>query len=153
MRSFFVVWVWFFKGYSTWGYLSTAPFHYILTVTLQRGSRVHIPECRGRIAGTEEVFAALPQNTHPTKFGIVEHFEIQGFIFAHFASFLFESVSVARSPWDDLFFCRKTKRAVTNHRKTPEVHNRSMYVYSVRHHIQWKIARLHLFWHPRYIAI
>ena len=85
------------KTLNTTGGLGVA-FHYILTVTLQRGSRVHIPKCRCCIAGTEEVFAALPQNTHPTKFGIVEHFEIQGFIFAHFASFLFESVSVARSP-------------------------------------------------------
>lgn len=50
------------------------------------------------IIGAEEVLIALPQNPHLTKFRVVEHFEVQGFVFAHLASFLFEAVSVARSP-------------------------------------------------------
>ena len=29
MRSFSIVWGLFFKDYSAWGYLSTAPFHYM----------------------------------------------------------------------------------------------------------------------------
>ena len=113
--------------------LSTAPFRDTLAVSLQCSSGVGVAKCDCCIIGTEEVLISLPQNPHLTKFRVVEHFEVQGFVFAHLASFLFEAVSVARSPWDDLFFRRKTKRAVTNHRKTSEVHNRSMYGYLVCH--------------------
>ena len=73
-------------------------FRDTLTVPLQRSSGIGVAKCDCCIIGAEEVLIALPQNPHLTKFRVVEHFEVQGFVFAHLTSFLFEAVSVARSP-------------------------------------------------------
>lgn len=73
-------------------------FRDTLAMPLQRGSGVGVAECNCRIIGTEEILVALPQNPHLAKFGVVKHFEAQWFVFAHVSSFLFEAVSVARSP-------------------------------------------------------
>ena len=73
-------------------------FRDTLAMPLQRSSGVGVAECNCRIIGTEEILVALPQNPHLAKFGVVKHFEAQWFVFAHVSSFLFEAVSVARSP-------------------------------------------------------
>ena len=73
-------------------------FRDTLAMPLQSSSGVGIAEGSCRVAGTEEVLVSLPQNPHLAKFGVVKHFEAQWFVFAHVSSFLFEAVSVARSP-------------------------------------------------------
>ena len=73
-------------------------FRDTLAMPLQRSSGVGVAECNCRIIGTEEILVALPQNPHLAKFGVVKHFEAQWLVFAHVSSFLFEAVSVARSP-------------------------------------------------------